>query len=92
MCVILNIIDLPHCIPSNDYTFSKKRDILEDSLTSQSYADLALISSHCYAPADNRWPQRGQTNPRMGHAGAYVSALSLRMLCLQPCLPLSDDA
>ena len=38
-------------------------NILEDSLTSQLYADLALISSHCYAPADNRSPQRGQTNP-----------------------------
>ena len=49
--------------------------ILEDSLTSKLYADLALISSCCYTAADNRWPQRGQTNPRRGHAGACGSVV-----------------
>ena len=58
--------------------------ILEDSLTSQLYADLALISSHCYAPADNRSPQRGQTNPQRGHAGTCGSVV----LCTADNLPM----
>ena len=57
--------------------------ILEDSLTLQLYADLALISSLCYAPANNSLSQRGQTNPRRGQAGACGTLVLLQLI---PCL------
>ena len=64
--------------------------ILEDSLTSKLYADLALISSCCYTAADYRWPQKGQTNPRRGHAGACSSIAADDLPMFQPCLQKWD--
>ena len=69
------------------FLIDTKLSILEDSLTRQPYADLTHISPRCYTPADYRWPQRGQTNPWRGYAGAYGSLVLLRLitsLCFSP--------
>ena len=74
--------------PSFPHVFGHKLPIyhtiiLEDSVTSHIFASLCLIRCGCYAHTDNRLRQRGQTNPRRGHAGACGSLVLLQLItCL----------